>query len=191
MASKEHIRILGNSVVSMSMREWNQWRMENPQVLPDLSGEDFSRTDMDFINLSNTDLRYTDLSGSSLHHANLRKADLSRAKICGANLSRADLSYANLRKADLSGADLRDAILRGANLQGANLDDIHIKRADLTDALLDPGALENPQNWFASGISRIEKIALGLFVRKTAYKKPGASPSAGTGDEVSPPAKPM
>lgn len=85
-----HINKLGD------MKEWHQWRDENPDVRPDLFR-------------------------ANLCGAYLSGANLSRANLFGANLSRADLSRAYLSRANLSGANLSGANLSRANLYGANL----------------------------------------------------------------------
>ena len=86
-----HLRILREGVEA-----WNEWREDNPELVPALSGTDLRR-------------------------GNFRAADFSRADLRDANLSGADLRQANLSEADLSGADLSNADLVGANLTGARL----------------------------------------------------------------------
>ena len=44
---------------------WNQWRKENPDVRPDLSGANLSRADLRGMNLSGVDLRHTNLAISA------------------------------------------------------------------------------------------------------------------------------
>lgn len=73
---------------------WNQWRLENPEVMPDIRG---------------TDLSQMDLSGYDLTRVILARTNLSTTRLNGA-----DLSSANLRAADLSNADLTNAILNDA-----------------------------------------------------------------------------
>ena len=179
MANKEHVQVLISALASMSMKTWNQWRMENPGVLPDLSGEELNLADLSFINLSNADLSRADLSGAKLHHANLQRADLRGSQFRNADLSRADMSFACLRGADLRSAVLRKAILYGANLKGANLGGADLGRADLTDALVDEGASIRSTNWFSSGVSRLEKKALGFFGRGLWSKARGEGAALG------------
>jgi len=101
-----------------------------------LSGFDFSGTDLRCANLSGANL-----SNEDLNKANLCDANLNRANLCGANLSYADLicadlSYADLTYADLTYANLRNANLRNANLRNANLIFADLICADLTGANL-------------------------------------------------------
>jgi uncharacterized protein YjbI with pentapeptide repeats len=112
MSNSKHLAILKYNV-----KDWNQWRNETPDVLPDLSradlsGGEFRREmvtvgrgwiDSDRISLSN-------IAGD--HWADLRRADLS-----GVNLSKANLSWADLSNADLSESDLSEACLVGADLK--------------------------------------------------------------------------
>jgi len=101
MANDEHVALLKQGAAA-----WNAWRLENPDIRPDLS---------------KANLIEADLSGAELGMANLSMANLSMANLRGANLSEADLTGADLIKADLDGAMLLFTNLRGANLSGANL----------------------------------------------------------------------
>lgn len=68
MANQEHLDILkqGGEV-------WNEWRGQNPEVVPDLS----------MANLFEADLSGADLMGADLMGANLSVADLSSANLSG------------------------------------------------------------------------------------------------------------
>jgi uncharacterized protein YjbI with pentapeptide repeats len=80
MSNHEHLKILWKGA-----EKWNQWRKDNPEVIPDLSE-------------------------ARLKRANLSGTDLTRANLVDADLRRADLTGASLKSADLSGADLRDVL---------------------------------------------------------------------------------
>jgi hypothetical protein len=165
MAQQEHLQPLLASIASMSMTPWNQWRIQNPSVRPDLLGVELADVNLTLAYLSYADLRHSDLNRTNLHRATLRYADLSSASLQKADLSKADLSFAVLQGADLSGAVLRDAKLRGANLRGACLKDADFRGADLTDALTDPNAIEGRKEGFRGGVGYLEKLALRLFPR--------------------------
>jgi len=130
MANPEHLAILKQGV-----GVWNEWREENPDIIPDLTeadlrGANLSDADLRDANLSNADLSGI-LCGADLSRADLRGANLYIADLCGANLS-----GSNLRGADLRGADLRGADLSGSNLSGANLRVADLRGADLRGANL-------------------------------------------------------
>jgi uncharacterized protein YjbI with pentapeptide repeats len=165
VANKEHIQPLLEAIASMSMASWNHWRIENPSIRPDLSEVKLPDTNMSFAYLTYADLSYADLSRTNLHHATLRHTDLSSTGLQKADLGEADLSYSILQGADLSGAVLRDTKLCGADLRGACFKDADLRGADLTNALLDSNAVEGQKKWFSGGISRLEKLALGIFAR--------------------------
>jgi uncharacterized protein YjbI with pentapeptide repeats len=122
MANKEHWLLLKQGIKTV----WNNWRTENPEVKPDLSGVDLSN-----INLQGVNFTSVDLSG-----ANLSRADLSRADLSEANLSDANLSQANLSGANFSGVYLSGAHLTGVNLSRANLRWTDLRDANLSDANL-------------------------------------------------------
>src|SRR5512132_3098973 len=93
MPDEQHVMLLRRSV-----REWNRWRAENPQVTPDLAG---------------AGLRGLDSSGANLSEANLDRADLRGAVLSCCMLIGAEFAAANFFKAVLDGADLDGADLRG------------------------------------------------------------------------------
>lgn len=92
MANRKHLEILQQGVF-----DWNQWREERPDLIPDLSE-------------------------AYLREANLVGFDLHDASLHGAMLLGADLTNANLRGANLTGADIRFAELNGARLAGAHFE---------------------------------------------------------------------
>ncbi len=181
MASKEHIQPLIAAIASMSMTPWNLWRMEHPNILPDLLGVALPDVNLSFADLSHTDLSHADLSRTNLHHATLQHTDLSSTSLQKADLSEADLSYSILKGADLGGAILRNAKLRGTNLIGANLRDADLRGADFTDAFIEPEVIERQKEqkkWISLGVSQLEKLALRLFARTKGkdHTRPGTEP---------------
>lgn len=134
MANPEHLKKLKEGV-----EEWNQWRNENPEVEPDLSGADLHDANLRKANLDEVDLievnfRRANLKKASLGGALLRRSDLAGAKLHECNLAAADLTRANLRRAELNGASFREATLRGADMSGADLSGADFAGADLSGA---------------------------------------------------------
>jgi len=119
MKKDEQLRIIRKSVET-----WNQLRLENRALYPDLCKVNLYKA-----NLNKADLKYAKLTEADLSRANLNGADLSEANLRGTDLREADLRGTNLSGADLSGANLAGAFLIGANLSGADLTE-----ADLTEA---------------------------------------------------------
>jgi len=138
MAEQAHLKLIGED----SVKTWNKWREENPNIQADLSQA----------NLSHTRLIEFDLSRANMIAADLSHSDLSQAKLIQANLVVADLSRANLRNADLSVADLREANLRGADLSQADLRRANLSGADLSEADLS-GAFLNEANLSYTNLS--------------------------------------
>ena len=123
MENQEHLDILKQGV-----GEWNGWRAENSEIMPD-----FMLADLRDANLYGADLRDANLYGANLRAANLRGADLYGADLRLADLRDANLRGANLRAANLSAADLSGADLRAANLSGADLRDANLRDAKVSD----------------------------------------------------------
>jgi uncharacterized protein YjbI with pentapeptide repeats len=134
MANDEHIARKGTAT-------WNAWRLEKPDIRPDLSKANLIEADLSEANLQGADLGWANLSGADLRRANLGEANLEGANLEAANLEGADLEGAYLWKANLSGANLSGANLfkenlGEANLSGANLSEANLILADLFGANL-------------------------------------------------------
>lgn len=126
MANRTHLALIGRALMNQDISIWNQWRIENPDVEPDLSATRLSRT-----NLSRAYLYKTNLS-----RTNLVRANLTETNLIGANLNETNLSWANLSKAQLTEANLNQAVMRGANLSMINLRGADLQEADLVGANL-------------------------------------------------------
>jgi hypothetical protein len=129
LANPEHLAKLKEGVAP-----WNQWRKQNPGILPDLSAADLRKADLHGANLSGGDLRAANLSAAYLDDANFSDANASEVNLSEASLSGANLSKSNLGKADLTWANLFDAKLGSANLREANLLMANLFMADLSAA---------------------------------------------------------
>jgi uncharacterized protein YjbI with pentapeptide repeats len=76
MANKEHL-----AIINKGMAVWNEWRITNGSVIPDLSGANLSGMD-----LSKGNFREANLVNADLSNANVREADFTKANLQGANL---------------------------------------------------------------------------------------------------------
>jgi uncharacterized protein YjbI with pentapeptide repeats len=108
MANDEHVALLKQGVAA-----WNAWRVENPDIRPDLIQANLSGLD-----LSGARLYLTDLIDANLFGAKLGGADLADANLSGADLSGANLTGSNLQRAILIETDLTDADLTGCRVFG-------------------------------------------------------------------------
>jgi hypothetical protein len=157
MADPEHLALLREGV-----ELWNNWRRENPLIVPDLTGANLNEANLRNANLtraylSRGSLAGANLSGAALNRAQLPGAVLVRAILRGADLSNANLSWAIALKADLSGAILHRtnltganlgwAILRGADLGGANLEGAALLETNLENAVLSGCSVYGVSAW--------------------------------------------
>lgn len=129
MANPEHVAKLKEGV-----RAWNEWRSQNPRLLPDLRRADFTVSEFRGIFQGGSKLGGVNFGSADLLRANLSRSDLAKANLSGAKLRRADLSGANLSGADLSVADLFGASLGRADLSGAKLFGADLRETNLCDA---------------------------------------------------------
>jgi hypothetical protein len=146
MADRSHLDILGQGVEA-----WNEWREQNPSIMPDLSRADLSEADLSGAGPDG------DMAGPGgfVAGADLSGVDLSRADLSHAFLSRGSLYMtlykANLTEADLSGANLTEADLSWADLTGTtNLTQKQVERADGDEQTKLPDHLKRPADWSRS-----------------------------------------
>jgi len=141
MANPDHLKMLRQGVDA-----WNAaWR--TPDIASDFSKADLNGVDLTGANLWWADLSGANLSGVDLTGANLWWADLRGARLIGAFLSQADLSGANLRGANLSGAHLSEANLIKADLSGADLVCASLVEADIANADLTGCRIHGVSAW--------------------------------------------
>ena len=128
MANQKHLDILKRGV-----QVWNQWRLEHPDIRPDLSDVDQSASNRYIrgVPMDGANLREVNLADTWLKYQSLKNTDLR-----GANLSRAYLRLADLQGADLSDANLQDATFDQARLEGANLSKTQLWRTSFFEAFL-------------------------------------------------------
>lgn len=136
MANHKHVQILFQGVDA-----WNQWREQDVDIIPNLSGANLNGSNLAHANLRQTDLRKTDLRQANLVEADLFKADLRNANLRGVNAISSDLKGANMSGAhlistDLSRADLQGADMRGVRLDGSNLCEANLEASNLSEANL-------------------------------------------------------
>lgn len=77
MANLYHLKFLKQGI-----RTWNDWRKNNPQIIPDLTGADFYKANFNGANLVDAELST----------ANLIKASFGETKLTGTNFKKALLS---------------------------------------------------------------------------------------------------
>jgi len=85
------------SMLRKSVKEWNNWREENPDEVPKLSMANLAHAQLDSADLRCANLEYADLTD-----CNLTGADLSNANFYAANLNYVDFIRANLKGAVFS-----------------------------------------------------------------------------------------
>jgi uncharacterized protein YjbI with pentapeptide repeats len=149
MANPVHVAKLKEGVSN-----WNQWRKQNPDEVPDLSGADFDNADLfegDLegvifpvpgslygrpvgIQIERLDLSRANLSGASFKGACLVLSIFKDANCHKANFSGSELMAANFSDADLLETDFSQAKLQGACFRSAHLTETIFRFCDLSYA---------------------------------------------------------
>lgn len=126
MANPEHLKVLRQGIVA-----WNQWRLINPNIVPNFSGADLGYADL----MSASFKPIVDKLIADKHlQADRIKADFSGYDLGGADLSGANLHRAYLVRTDFSGANLNGANLVATILVAANLSGARLSLANLSQA---------------------------------------------------------
>jgi len=135
-------------ILSNSIFEWNQWRKENPDVIPNLSGVDLTKQDLRNINLSSTillraNLTCVNLSNANCRNANFEGANLTEAIVDDSNFSKANMAGINLAKSHINNTDFSGVDLSHSNLTKAELIECYLIKANLKLAILQETNLNN------------------------------------------------
>lgn len=120
------------ALILRSVRDFNKFREENPNVELELSNMKFNDLDLRGINFSNMGLGMCKFIGANLEGADFTNAKLSCTKFFEAKLKGAKFDGASVGQTDFTKADLRNASLthlvdyadvrfHNADLRGANL----------------------------------------------------------------------
>lgn len=137
MANPEHVEILKKGV-----KEWNLWRKNNPEIVPDLSGTNFEDEEFKNTAIWNARNKRISLKSINLDGACLDKVNLKKALLDGAKLRRSSLKKAKLRSARLMNVTARHADFEGASFLMANLEKANFAFADFSGATLRYATLE-------------------------------------------------
>jgi formylglycine-generating enzyme required for sulfatase activity len=89
----------------------------------DLSGSDFSDSNLSDVKFESSNLSDCNLSNSNLRGACMTAANLTNCNLSNSDLSSAELNYANLSNANLRKAKLYETLMEGTNFTGADLTD--------------------------------------------------------------------
>jgi uncharacterized protein YjbI with pentapeptide repeats len=113
MANEEHLKLL-----KQGAEDWNQWRVENPDIQPNLSKADLSQVDLSEMDLGRADLSQAGLSEANLSGMNLRGAYLNGVYLSEANLNGAIVGFTIFATIYKSHGQISEAFLRGCGVPG-------------------------------------------------------------------------
>jgi len=122
MANLDHLKILESGVMA-----WNQWRDDNPGLVPDLTG-----ADLEDKNLSEINFEHANLNGANFFLATLENANFKYAKLQNSIMGLTTLNYA-----DLSGSDLWHSRISESGIEHARFEAAHLNGVDFEASSLD------------------------------------------------------
>lgn len=107
-----------------------KWRIENNEVILDLSDVDFSSRAFPIdLRIRNANLRNTDLSGAALVGALFQSVDFTDAKMNGTHFAENSFINTQMKGVELAGASLENARFDATNLENCNCDNAVLTRA--------------------------------------------------------------
>ena len=127
----------------MKIQDYNQWRMKNITIRPDLRDQDFSGKDLSRAYLNGASCLRTNLSHCNLTKVNFVQSVLNTANFERANLTDAILMYSEMEECNLINADLTRANFMNANLQNSNLTNGKMSKTNFVQANLRNAKLPN------------------------------------------------
>jgi uncharacterized protein YjbI with pentapeptide repeats len=93
MADAHHL-----SMLDQGSKIWNQWRLENPRLTPDLSHADLKRREFREFNLSGSDLHDSELTWAHVIDCNCEGADFNNSVLISTNFTGTELKGSNFRR---------------------------------------------------------------------------------------------
>lgn len=181
MANPEHLEILKQGV-----EVWNKWRLENPEINPDLTISNLSGRYLRKVNFFGTDFTEANLSGIQLVGADIglcyfKDADLTDAKIISsvalgakfysAKLIRADLTFSDFTSADLCRANLTEGILSRTILR-----DVDLEQTDFTLCFMFGATFSGSDLSSIKGLDTVRHIGPSSISIDTIYRSQGHIP---------------
>lgn len=140
MADPAHVKILEQGV-----NAWNKWRIDNPNINPNLVQIELENVNLQEINFVRTNLYGTKIINSKLDNSILSVSELMNASFIKSSLRRANLNFARLNNSnldrvdftdtDFSNVELDDSKLRSCNFSFTDFTKASLKRVEISDAI--------------------------------------------------------
>ena len=145
MANKKHLSYLTQGVES-----WNQWRKQNPNIIPSLDGANLRGADLQGAILSNANIRWANLTGANLQGTNLFQTEFYNSCLHGCNFSDADM-----RGAKLHNANLCKAVFHGTNLFRCDFINTNLLGASFAGSFCGTTAFSNVDLSVVKGLNNV------------------------------------
>ncbi|NEP13190.1 MAG: pentapeptide repeat-containing protein [Symploca sp. SIO2C1] len=123
-------------LVRLGASNWNNWRINNPNVIPILEEANLNLLDLSGLNLRGANLRGANLFGTDFIEADLTGADLRRADLTAADLTQANLTAVDLREARLIRTQALATNFKQVRFTGVCLEDWNIDSATNLDGVI-------------------------------------------------------
>ncbi len=124
------------------IRDFNEWRLTNLLVRPDICGMDFSNKDLSGALLNGIRCVNTNFSRSNLSKANLVQAEMANSNFQGADLTEAMLMYGDLKKCNFVEANLAQTNFMWSDLRECDFSGSRMKKTIFVQAKMQNAKLD-------------------------------------------------
>lgn len=163
MANEEHFSLLAKGVTV-----WNEWRRNNPEITPDLSGANLQGTYLECVNFENVYL-----TGANLSQCKLRWARFDGATVDGINIDGADVvntalvSILERQKVELASILIKQKVEKERRVRLAQQSQITLEKyiQDFNLQNLGHQSMEVERSGFSRDYQQAIEESLKAFVR--------------------------
>ena len=171
MANEVHFEILTQSV-----KFWNKWREDNPEIKPDLSGTLLFDLNLEGANLISANLSGASITKCNLNNAFLNYAIMSHTTLIDVQLVEADLSGSRLRYIDFNSGSLEKATLAATAIYFAKFHNVVLKDTNFTYARMRASSFNDVDLSQAKGLESIIHASPSTIGIDTLYQSAGKIP---------------
>jgi len=135
--SRDHSDRSGNKytdIIINGSEEWNKWREENNQIIPNLSNLKIEDTKLPKASLSGMLLKRTTFSNSDLSEASFKEANVNNAEFYDVILEKTNFLDAQVTNCKFRDCPMKKVSFENSNLCNSVFDDCNLEGSDFRKA---------------------------------------------------------
>ena len=136
MNSNQYLKIIKEGVTA-----WNNWRNNNPNIIPKLDGLDLSQMELKYIDIWHIEPATIlsagsvswDLIGIDFSNCSLKNVKFNKSDLASADFSNSDITGADFSEAQISEANFENSKLLKTKFEGASISKVNFSNLDLSE----------------------------------------------------------